>query len=62
MSDQKSSEEKTILTQKLKVVNIGISTFADELRSQNVEVIHVDWKPPAGGDIEILKMLEKLGL
>ena len=62
MSDQKISEKKTILTQKLKVVNIGISTFADDLRSQNVEVIHVDWKPPAGGDIEILKMLEKLGL
>jgi FdrA protein len=62
MSEQESSKKKTILTQKLKVVNIGISTFADDLRSQNVEVIHVDWKPPAGGDIEILKMLEKLGL
>lgn len=62
MSDLKNSEKKTILTQNLKVVNIGISTFADDLRSQNVEVIHVDWKPPARGDIEMLKMLEKLGL
>jgi len=43
-------------------VNIGISTFADDLHSQDVEVIHVDWKPPAGGDIEMLKLLEKLGL
>jgi hypothetical protein len=25
-------------------------------------VVHVDWKPPAGGDIEMLKLLEKLGL
>jgi len=62
MTQKKNSEEKTILTEKLKVVNIGISTFADDLHSQDVEVIHVDWKPPAGGDIEMLKLLEKLGL
>jgi hypothetical protein len=61
MSENKSSE-KSILTEKLKVVNIGISTFADDLRSQGVEVVHLDWKPPAGGDIEMLKLLEKLGL
>jgi hypothetical protein len=62
MSTEKKIEKKNILTQKLKVVNIGISTFADDLRSQNVEVVRVDWKPPAGGDIEMLKLLEKLGL
>jgi FdrA protein len=59
---EKSNEGKNILTEKLKVVNIGISTFADDLRSQGVEVVHVDWKPPAGGDVEMLKLLEKLGL
>jgi hypothetical protein len=57
-----TEKKKTILAEKLKVVNIGISTFADDLRSQEVEVIHVDWKPPAGGDIEMLKLLEKLGV
>jgi hypothetical protein len=59
---EKKIENKNILTEKLKVVNIGISTFANDLRSQNVEVVHVDWKPPAGGDIDMLKLLEKLGL
>jgi hypothetical protein len=62
MTETKRSEEKNILTEKLKVVNIGISTFADDLRSQDVEVVHVDWKPPAGGDIAMLRILEKLGL
>ena len=62
MSKKKRSEEKTILIEELKVVNIGISTFADDLRSQNVEVVQVDWKPPAGGDINMLRLLEKLGL
>jgi hypothetical protein len=59
---EKEIKKKNILNEKLKVLNIGISTFADDLRSQNVEVIHVEWKPPAGGDVEMLKLLEKLGL
>ena len=58
---EKKRSKKTILPAELKVVNIGISTFADDLRSQHVEVIHVDWRPPAGGDVEMLKLLEKLG-
>jgi len=62
MSKKKKGEERTILTEKLKVVNIGISTFADDLRSQGVEVVHVEWKPPAGGDTEMQRLLEKLGL
>lgn len=62
MSEKKMPEGKTILTENLKVVNIGILTFADDLRTQDVEVVQVDWKPPAGGDIEMLKLLDKLGL
>jgi hypothetical protein len=58
---KKSREEKNILSQMLKVVNIGISTFGDDLRSQGVEVVDVDWKPPAGGDVEMSRLLEKLG-
>lgn len=58
---KKGEESKTILTAKLKVVNIGISPFADDLRSQDVEVVNVDWKPPAGGDVDMLRLLEKLG-
>jgi FdrA protein len=61
MPEKKRNKEKNILTEKLKVVSIGISTFADDLRSQNVEVVQVDWKPPAGGDVEMLKLLDRLG-
>jgi hypothetical protein len=58
---KKRNKDKTILNERLKVVNIGVSTFADDLRSQDVEVVHVDWRPPAGGDVEMLRLLEKLG-
>jgi hypothetical protein len=53
--------KEPIIYETLKVVNIGISTFADDLRSQGVQVVSVDWKPPAGGDVKMLRLLEKLG-
>jgi hypothetical protein len=52
---------KSILSESLKVVNIGIQSFADDLESQGVKVARVDWKPPAGGDEEMLRLLEELG-
>ena len=44
----------------LKVINIGIPSFADDLATQGVSVVKVDWKPPAGGDAEMMKILDKL--
>ncbi len=44
-----------------KVINIGAKTFYDSLRDQAVKVIHVEWRPPASGDMELAKLLEKLG-
>jgi len=62
VSEKNRITKKTVLHETLKVVNIGISTFADDLRSQDVEVVDVDWRPPAGGDVDMLRLLEKLGL
>ena len=61
MPNRSRNKDKTILNERLKVVNIGVSTFAEDLKSQGVEVVHVDWRPPAGGDAEMLRLLEKLG-
>ncbi len=54
------TEKEKIFNKELKVINIGIEMFADDLEKQNVDVIHVNWRPPAGGDLDILKLLEKL--
>ena len=56
----KSKTEKLLNTE-LKVINIGAKTFYDSLLEQEVKVIHVDWHPPAGGDLDLAKLLEKLG-
>ena len=49
-----------LLKSELKVINIGIKEFMNSLKKQGVKVVHVDWKPPAGGDKDILKILEDL--
>ena len=41
-------------------VNIGVSDFAENLRLQGVEVVQVDWAPPAGGDPEMIELLDQL--
>jgi len=42
------------------VVNLGVREFAESLQDQGVEVVHVDWAPPAGGDTEMAELLDKL--
>ena len=41
-------------------VNIGVEDFANSLKTQGVEVIQVDWTPPAGGDREMMELLDQL--
>jgi len=57
-------EEKPmrLLEAPLKVVNVGLEGFARELAGQSVEVIQVDWAPPAGGDPKLAALLAKLGV
>ena len=49
-----------LLTEPLHVVNIGLKEFADNLQSQQVPVVQVDWLPPAGGNPKIASLLAKL--
>ncbi len=54
-------ETKNLLEENLRVINIGLERFAWELDQQGVEVVHVDWSPPAGGNSKIADLLSKLG-
>jgi len=51
----------TLLDEPLKIINIGLEGFARELKQQGIEVIQVDWAPPAGGDPKLADLLSKLG-
>ena len=43
-----------------RVINIGLSSFADDLKKQDSEIVKVDWSPPARGNIELANLLAKL--
>ncbi len=42
------------------VINIGLLEFFEALVDQGIQVIHVDWHPPAGGDDELINVLDEL--
>jgi FdrA protein len=43
-----------------RVVNLGLELFATQLAAHGVPVVHVDWRPPAGGDTRLASLLERL--
>ena len=43
----------------LRVVNVGLEVFATELEAAGASVIHIDWRPPAGGPA-VLALLARL--
>ena len=50
-----------LLHEPLSVINIGSEGFCADLKAQRVEVIQVNWAPPAGGDPRLADLLAKLG-
>lgn len=43
-----------------RVVNIGLEGFARDLAGLGVPVVHVDWRPPAHGDVHLAELLSRL--
>jgi len=44
----------------LVVINLGVRMLSENLEGQGAEVVQVDWIPPAGGDEEMLDLLDQL--
>ena len=55
------ASENDLLGGPLRVVNVGLSGFAQDLEALGVDVVHVDWAPPAAGDVGLGKILSRLG-
>ncbi len=45
----------------MRVINIGLESFAEDLRNVDIPVIQMDWRPPAGGDMRLVALLDSLG-
>ncbi len=48
------------LTGKFSAINVGLDSFTESLQAQKAEVVQVDWKPAAGGNPDMLALLEKM--
>lgn len=54
-------ETDKLLQSEIRVVNIGLRSFAHDLETRKTAVVHVDWSPPAVSDPRIASLLSKLG-
>jgi FdrA protein len=60
MVGKQQKQTGTVLPDEIKAINIGISAFAQALNQQCAPVIHVDWKPPAGGEPRLVELLKRI--
>jgi hypothetical protein len=44
----------------LSVINLGLESFAQNLAQEGTPAVHVDWRPPAGGDRKAIAALDAL--
>ena len=44
----------------LAAINVGLESFHTSLLTQGVAAVHVDWRPPAGGDERLAALLAKM--
>ncbi|WP_312500918.1 acyl-CoA synthetase FdrA [Lacrimispora sp.] len=55
-----SKKMTDLLSQKPRVINIGLKSFTDVLENFSCKVVQYQWAPPAGGDLELIKALQYL--
>ena len=48
------------LNQPLAAINVGLESFYESLTSQGAQAVHVEWRPPAGGNEKLAALLQKM--
>jgi FdrA protein len=48
------------LSQPFAAINVGLESFYESLISQGAQAIHVDWRPPAGGNEKMASLLARM--
>ena len=48
------------LLRNVRVINIGLVGFSRDLQRHGTAVVQVDWSPPAGGDMRLIALLDRL--
>jgi len=53
-------EEMDLFQSAIVAINVGVQDFGSAMEQQGVQVVYVDWSPPAGGDQEMIDLLDQL--
>jgi FdrA protein len=54
------SVDTAILDPPLSAINVGLEIFSESLTVQGANVVQVDWRPPAGGNENLIALLAKM--
>lgn len=55
-----SENMKDLISTRPRIINIGLQGFAKTLEAFPCEMVQYDWRPAAGGDVELIKILDFL--
>ena len=55
-----SEKLRALLSEKPRIINIGLKSFAEVVEQFGCEVVQYDWMPPAGGNVVLIKTLNFL--
>lgn len=44
----------------IKVINLGLESFNEAVKMQGAQSVQVDWRPPAGGNMRLIEIIERL--
>jgi len=51
---------QNLLTNGPSIINVGLKSFHDSNKLQNIQSSHVDWTPPVQGNKKLVDLLDKL--
>jgi hypothetical protein len=57
-----SMTSSSLLTKQPRVINIGLEQFTTAFSDVSVPHLHIDWKPPAGAEAELVDLLFRIEL
>jgi FdrA protein len=44
----------------LAAINVGLESFYESVKRQGGTAVHVEWRPPAGGNEKLMAILAKM--
>lgn len=55
-----ANQVNSLFSGRLAVANMGLEVFATACHDQQTPCVHVEWKPAAGGNQQLMELLSKL--